>query len=468
MKFARFVLLCALIAASLAVSLAAPTPAQAQGDQPWLRVWTLYDQEQSITTVEYRDAAGTVLASYVMSSSPATNQAGGRIFMYGMEAIPIFDPTAGVINYYPIPDFPDNTQETSFNISGITPSADGSAYAYGTSTGPAAMEGDFTNRIYVANPGMNNDQVLLEETSDPWMMLSPIAWSADGRQLMFYYQPMGIGGYILFWQYEDVKVYDMATGAITPVGAVDGYSADFNLIAMLTRGEGGPNALQVTNRSTGQVTSYPLPALPEQPLVGGDAYFSPSGSKVAYQVARSNPEQEKYWTILVDLATGQSSVVLEDEGINYEMRYGHIGGWLDDNTLLVGDAWSGHTAVIDAASGTALREEVGAFIGYAVGRTDAAGFAPSGQVYDQCPGAPLSRLMVGQRGRVTFTDGRPVNVRMDPGGELVGSMPEGAEFNIWHGPICRDGYAWWYVEFDDGASGYVAEGDADGYYLEPW
>jgi hypothetical protein len=46
-------------------------------------------------------------------------------------------------------------------------------------------------------------------------------------------------------------------------------------------------------------------------------------------------------------------------------------------------------------------------------------------------------------------------------------MDEGVEFNIVGGPACADGYTWWEVQTDDGIRGWSAEGDADGYFMEP-
>jgi hypothetical protein len=62
------------------------------------------------------------------------------------------------------------------------------------------------------------------------------------------------------------------------------------------------------------------------------------------------------------------------------------------------------------------------------------------------------------------------NVRQSPGvsGQIVAQQPEGTTFYIDGGPLCADGYTWWHLGFQDGTFGYVAEGDASAYYLEPW
>lgn len=86
---------------------------------------------------------------------------------------------------------------------------------------------------------------------------------------------------------------------------------------------------------------------------------------------------------------------------------------------------------------------------------------------DYCTGAPLSRLAVGMRARVTFTDGTPLRVRSAPGDAIITEMVEGTSFTILGGPICLDGFTWWQLQLDDGTIGWSAEGDLSDYYIEP-
>jgi hypothetical protein len=85
-----------------------------------------------------------------------------------------------------------------------------------------------------------------------------------------------------------------------------------------------------------------------------------------------------------------------------------------------------------------------------------------------CPGAPAPRLTVGNNGRVTLTDGTPLRVRNAPAGEILTTIPEGTVFNVLAGPACADGYLWWQIQLDGNQSGWSAEGDADGYFMEPF
>ncbi len=84
-----------------------------------------------------------------------------------------------------------------------------------------------------------------------------------------------------------------------------------------------------------------------------------------------------------------------------------------------------------------------------------------------CPGAPAPRLIVGNQGRVAFTNGVPLRVRSTPNGNILTQIAEGTSFSVLGGPQCAGGYLWWQIETPNGQSGWSAEGDSDGYYVEP-
>jgi hypothetical protein len=87
----------------------------------------------------------------------------------------------------------------------------------------------------------------------------------------------------------------------------------------------------------------------------------------------------------------------------------------------------------------------------------------------ECLGAPPSRLQLGQPARITISNGLPVRMRSRPGkaGEVIAQVPEGTSVTLMENPICEEGLLWWKVEIPTGEVGYVAEGTADGYLLEP-
>lgn len=471
MKTLYTLLSAAILVTLIALSPSAPQPVAAQG-APWLQVWYFPQEQDQPALIEYRNMGGNVLASYALASDSmhSPRQASGLVIGWDLASVPVFSPYTGLIAHVVPPALPASTDTTFFNLSGGIPGPN-RTYAYAITQHSNQADTPTANHVYVATVGQPADRLVYEETgASAWIAIQPMGWSRDGSALLLHDMPQGIGGYILFWTWQNVRALNLATGALTPLGNADGYAADLAYTAALQFDDNGPTGLQVTNTATGQVMAYSLPPLPETVSVGGGAVFSPDNSKVAYQVARNNPEAEKFYTIVTDLASGQSRVVLEDEAPDYEVRYGYVAGWLDENTLVVGGPWTDRSIVIDARSGAQLREEFGAFLGYAEGITSTDGFAPAGIAYTQCPGAPPSRLAANMRGRITYTSGAMTNVRYWAGldADLAGQMAEGATFTTLYGPACADGYAWWNVQFDSGLEGYIAEGTESEYWLEPW
>ncbi|HYO88782.1 MAG TPA: hypothetical protein VER79_09040 [Candidatus Limnocylindrales bacterium] len=86
---------------------------------------------------------------------------------------------------------------------------------------------------------------------------------------------------------------------------------------------------------------------------------------------------------------------------------------------------------------------------------------------EACPDAPVARLVAGGSGRVSFTNGQPLNVRTAPEGQLITQLPEGTVFTVENvSPQCAGGYLWWNITTVNGA-GWVAEGSPAGYFVEP-
>lgn len=88
---------------------------------------------------------------------------------------------------------------------------------------------------------------------------------------------------------------------------------------------------------------------------------------------------------------------------------------------------------------------------------------------DGCGSAPPPRLTVGSAGIVSFTDGRPLNVRASASlaGALVGQLPEGSAFQVIDGPACADNIYWWQIQAD-ALTGWIAEGVDTEYFVEPF
>jgi len=86
-----------------------------------------------------------------------------------------------------------------------------------------------------------------------------------------------------------------------------------------------------------------------------------------------------------------------------------------------------------------------------------------------CEGAPPTRLILNERGRVLPDDPRPVNLRSDPGtaNRTVTSIPILEIFYVLDGPVCSGDYAWFKIQYRH-YEGWIAEGDFTSYYVEPY
>jgi hypothetical protein len=462
-----------LVAIIALLILAAPT-VQAQAD--WLQVWARRsDTDDFAWIIEYRDAAGTVLAAYDIPPDPRLypkHHSAGRLIDGASGVIVVFDPYRADQNFAHIPS---GVMEVKGTLTGTAIHPNGQDYAYSI-TQMSEGEDPWHSWIFVATLGTMDDRLVLQEDHPRSLWFELLAWSPDGNTLLFHAWESSLSNqlYTPFFPYNEARLLDVNTGDTQSVGTIIGFADDLEYFAMTAERE--PTGIMVLERSTDTLTEYPLPDLGEQPAIVGSAFFSPDRTQVAYQAARWKASDEIIWTIVVDLASGDARVIFKEEPDTLleqraDLHYGEIGGWLDNTTLAVGSIWSGHTAVVDVTNGTLLREETGAFLGYAVGMADTTGFTPSGLTAPvSCDNAPLSRLQIDQRGRITFTDGTPTNVRDAPGlsGEKIATVPEGAAFTVLDGPVCADDYAWWKLAFDDGVTGFVAEGTPEEYFLEPW
>lgn len=85
-----------------------------------------------------------------------------------------------------------------------------------------------------------------------------------------------------------------------------------------------------------------------------------------------------------------------------------------------------------------------------------------------CPDVPLPRMIIGLKGHVTDENPKRQRVRTQPGldAEILRLMELGEEFTVLDGPICNDGYLWWYIK-NELIEGWTAEGIPGEYYLAP-
>jgi hypothetical protein len=86
-----------------------------------------------------------------------------------------------------------------------------------------------------------------------------------------------------------------------------------------------------------------------------------------------------------------------------------------------------------------------------------------------CADGLRERLIVRERGRVSFGDARPLNVRDGPGTSytIIGQIEPGGVFVVLEGATCSARYVWYRVARGS-LSGWVAESDGSGYFVEPY
>jgi hypothetical protein len=193
--------------------------------------------------------------------------------------------------------------------------------------------------LQISHPDGSNLETLLTTDSGSGIPLQLVAefWSADGQSLYFSKEPVGLGGYILFGGASNLLMIDIATKDVTEVIAptpsngsqicMDAISGDYRFVAdhctqdVITVRDlqsGGSTTIQVSPDFTGY-------------RVMGSARFSPASDRVAFALAKSDPNDEQGWVAIGDSTGGTAQLILtSDAGSYYSVL-----GWLDDQTLLV-------------------------------------------------------------------------------------------------------------------------------------
>jgi hypothetical protein len=97
--------------------------------------------------------------------------------------------------------------------------------------------------------------------------------------------------------------------------------------------------MRLLTLGTGSEVAAPVVAEQE---IAGAAAFSPDGQRLAYAVARNNPEAEAGQVLLVDLASGSQPISLASTPDGFFHRL----DWLDDNRLVVGARLGGVERVV--------------------------------------------------------------------------------------------------------------------------
>jgi tricorn protease-like protein len=91
------------------------------------------------------------------------------------------------------------------------------------------------------------------------------------------------------------------------------------------------NVITVSDLQLGTTTTIQAPPDVTDFKVMGSSRFSPAGDRVAFALARSDPNNEQGWVAVGPSSGGPAEMVLTAQGGSYYT----VQGWLDDQTLLV-------------------------------------------------------------------------------------------------------------------------------------
>ena len=196
-----------------------------------------------------------------------------------------------------------------------------------------------TSSLLIANPDGSNLETLLtiNAAADAPVQLVAELWSADGQSLYFSKEPVGIGGYILFSGASNLYKIDIATKQVTeiipqtpstsPQTCLDAISGDYRFVADHCT----QNVITIRDLQTNTSATIQMQSGFSGYGVIGSARFSPAGARVAFALAKHDPNAEQGWVAVGKSTGGTSNLILTgDEGSYYNVL-----GWLDDQTLLI-------------------------------------------------------------------------------------------------------------------------------------
>ncbi|NJD60213.1 MAG: hypothetical protein C3F13_06425 [Anaerolineales bacterium] len=206
--------------------------------------------------------------------------------------------------------------------------------AWGTQLYPAD-----SSALMIANPDGSNQETLLtiSSTNEPPVQIVAETWSADGQSLYFSKEPVGIGGYILFSGASNLYKVDIHSKEVTeiipqaspsgPQTCLDAISGDYRNVADHCVAD----MITIRDLQSGTLTTIQAPSGFTSYKVMGSTQFSPAGDRVAFAMAKNNPDDEQGWVAIGNTAGGTANIILTSGPGEYYT----VQGWLDDQTLLV-------------------------------------------------------------------------------------------------------------------------------------
>lgn len=246
-------------------------------------------------------------------------------------------------------------------------------------------------QIMISAPNGSGVKTVFQEgyTGFP-RVLRVMRWSKDGSRLYFGKEPIGLGGYIIFSGLTNLWSLDPASGKATQLlAAADPKAAicfdDLSPNEKLAADHCQIKSMQVTDIASHAVKAISAPAnVADYGAVGG-ARFSPDNTRLAYGLARNNPDDEQGWLALADVASGKSTLIATSPAKDYFQ----VSAWLDSNTLLLQSAGQVAGIWTVGADGSNLKRlGDGTFLGILPGGTPAGQASACGEVRMLGPNPP--------------------------------------------------------------------------------
>lgn len=210
-------------------------------------------------------------------------------------------------------------------------SADGQqlAWAFETWTDGANAPG---SEVWIANIDGSGQtrvaEITPQQNQEGWFVFRPVAWTLDGK-LLIATQPTGIGGYILYGEWNGMRLYDPVSNSTTILVPDDErlFLALNSISNDRTKAAISVDGIRIRNLSTN--VEVQIPALVDQNTCGS-ARFSPDDQWVAYGCGRNDPENEAGQIMLAATDGSTQPLTLYNQTGNAP----HVLGWVDDNTIL--------------------------------------------------------------------------------------------------------------------------------------
>lgn len=180
----------------------------------------------------------------------------------------------------------------------------------GWGTSPDVSASPIQSQLWVSSVDGSDARVAYEMELKPDLPSQLVfqRWSVDGQSFYFSQEPYGIGGYIILSGASSLHYYNAADGSVVEIVPFDLQSGslcldDFYGEVFLVADHCGTPTINIRDRGTGQTTTIEAPtdgsrlgpqgeAIKEHTIIGS-ARFSPNRQRVAFALARGNPEAEQ-------------------------------------------------------------------------------------------------------------------------------------------------------------------------------